>query len=122
MSSWLEETQQDHENIEQFLYGMLEYPPPIPDNVMMHVLAEAGLPTTDPAVHRTLNVACQKFISDVIQDCENAANQRVRATQKSNKKTLDLQVCDLKIGLENHGIHIHRPEFIVSIPKAANNE
>ena len=116
MSAWMEEAQKENANIEKFIRGMAEYPPPIPDTVIMHVLAEAGLSTTDPRVHRTLNVACQKFIVDLIQDCSIFAKQRVKATKQSGKKNLDLQVSDLKAALELKGMHVHRPEFIVSIP------
>ena len=112
----MEEAQKENENIEQFIRGMGEYPPPIPDAVVMHVLAEAGLSTTDPRVHRTLNVACQKFIVDLIDDCAVFATQRMKANKQSGKKNLDLQLSDLKQALEVKGIHVHRPEFIVSIP------
>ena len=115
-TQWMEAAQCENTNIEKFLKGMTEYPPPIPDAVVMHVLAQAGLATSDPRVHRTLNVACQKFITDVIHDCAIAAGQRVKRTSKGKKEKPDLQVSDLKIALETRGIHVHRPEFIVSIP------
>lgn len=111
----MEEAQRENANIEQFLKSMTEYLPPIPDAVVMHVLAQAGLSTSDPRVHRTLNVACQKFIAEVVEDCAIAATQR-RGRNKQNKTKLDLQVSDLKAALETRGIHVHRPEFIVSIP------
>lgn len=113
---WMEEAQRENTNIERFLRGMAEYPPPIPDAVVMHILAQAGLSTSDPRVHRTLNVACQKFITDVIEDCALAAQRRVKGTKQGKKEKPDLQVSDLKVALETRGIHVHRPEFIVSIP------
>ena len=100
-------------NIESFLRDIQDYPPPIPDSVIMHILAEAGLNTTDPRVHRTMNVVCQKFMSEVLSDCSKIASSRVKSEKK---KKLELQVYDLKQALEPRGIHIHRPEFIVSIP------
>jgi transcription initiation factor TFIID subunit 10 len=111
----LTEEEKEHANIEKFLRNMNEYPPPIPDAVVAHVLAEAGMNTSDRAVQRTLNVACQKFIAEVVEDCAAIAKQRVQKTK--GKKGLDLQVSDLKVALEMRGIHIHRPDFIVSIPK-----
>jgi transcription initiation factor TFIID subunit 10 len=120
-TAWQEEAHKEAANIEKFLKGMSEYPPPIPDAVMMRVLSEAGLATSDPRVHRTLNVACQKFIDDVLRDCLACAKKRVKKNSKggSSKKGIDLQVPDLKIALGNRGIHVHRPEFIVSIPKTS---
>jgi len=121
--SWGTEGDSEQANIEKFLSGMTEYPPPIPDTVICHVLAEAGLSTTDPRVHRTLNVACQKFIADILDDCAVAAKQRAKpAKSSSSKKKLDLQLSDLKAALELRGIRCHRPEFIVSIPKTENDE
>jgi transcription initiation factor TFIID subunit 10 len=110
----LKEADKEYANIEKFLRSMNEYPPPIPDTVVMHVLAEAGMSTSDRPVHRTLNVACQKFIADILEDSSAVAKQRI---QKKGKKGLDLQVSDLKVALEMRGIHIHRPDFIVSIPR-----
>ena len=119
----MEEVQQENANIEKFLRGMSEYPSPIPDTVIMHVLAEAGLQTSDPRVHRTLNVAIQKFITEVLTDCATAAKQRNKAAQSSSsKKSLDLQVSDLKWVLERRDIHVYRPEFIVSIPQTGHEE
>ena len=120
----MEEVQQENANIEKFLKGMSEYPSPIPDAVIMHVLAEAGLQTSDPRVHRTLNVAIQKFITEVLTDCATAAKQRNKATSQSSssKKTLDLQVSDLKAVLERRDIHVYRPEFIVSIPQTGHED
>ncbi|KAH0785925.1 transcription initiation factor TFIID subunit 10-like protein [Histomonas meleagridis] len=96
---------------------MAEYPPPIPDAVISHILSEAGLSTSDIRVCRTLNVACQKFISDVLEDCASIAKQRKKSTTKDKLKNIDLQVSDLKAALEMRDIHVHRPEFIVSIPQ-----
>ncbi|KAK8891000.1 Transcription initiation factor TFIID subunit 10 [Tritrichomonas musculus] len=123
-TKWMEEVQQENANIEKFLRGMSEYPSPIPDTVIMHVLAEAGLQTSDPRVHRTLNVAIQKFITEVLADCATAAKQRNKASQQSSssKKSLDLQVSDLKCVLERRDIHVYRPEFIVSIPQNGHEE
>jgi transcription initiation factor TFIID subunit 10 len=121
-TAWQEEAQKENANIEKFLKGMSEYPPPIPDAVIMRILAEAGLATSDARVHRTLNVACQKFIDDVLQDCAANAKRRVKRNKSGgSKKGLDLQVSDLKVALENRSIHVHRPEFIVSIPKTGHD-
>mgnify|MGYP002472352689 CR=1 FL=1 len=120
---WMESVHKENDDIEKFLRGMNEYSPPIPDTVLTHILAEAGLQTSDPGVHRTLNVAIQKFMSDVLQDCASAAKQRIKASShQSSKKTLDLQVSDLKVGLERRGIHVYRPDFIVSIPQTGHDE
>jgi hypothetical protein len=116
----MSEAEKEHANIEKFLRSMNEYPPPIPDTVVMHVLAEAGMATSDRAVQRTLNVACQKFIADVLEDCSCIAKKRVQKPKA--KKGMDLQVSDLKEALEMHGIHVHRPDFIVSIPRNEENE
>lgn len=112
-----QEIEKENQNIDIFLRGMAEYPPPIPDAVIMHILAEAGLSTSDPRVHRTLNVACQKFISDVLDDCACVARQKKKG-KGGKQKGLDLEVSDLKVALEMRNIHIHRPEFIVSMPQA----
>jgi transcription initiation factor TFIID subunit 10 len=121
--AWAKEAENEQANIDKFLRGMSEYPPPIPDTVITHVLAEAGLSTSDPRVHRTLNVACQKFIADLLDDCAIVAKQRVKKTKSpSSKKNLDLQLSDLKAALEVRGIHCHRPEFIVSLPKTERDE
>ena len=107
-------------NIAAFLREMGDYTPPIPDSVIMHILAEAGMSTSDPRVHRTLNVACQKFINDVLEDCSRNAKRRQKDQKDQNKA--NLQVSDLKKALEKYGIHVHRPDFIVSIPKKENPE
>jgi transcription initiation factor TFIID subunit 10 len=117
----LSEVEKEHANIEKFLRSMNEYTAPIPDAVVMHVLAEAGLSTSDRGVHRTLNVACQKFITDVLVDCATIAKQRSRS-QRGKKSVLDLQVSDLKTALDMRGVHVHRPDFIVSIPKREHEE
>ena len=110
-------------NIAQFLREMNDYSPPIPDSVIMHILAEAGMSTSDPRVHRTLNVACQKFINDVLEECSNIAKQRQKKEEGNKKQNkISLQVSDLKQALERFGIHVHRPDFIVSIPKKDNPE
>jgi len=98
-----------------FLKEMQDYPAPIPDSVVMHLLAEAGMNTTDPRVHRTVNIACQKFIWEVISDCANIKKREMKGNQKKNQNT-DLTLSELKTVLNARGIHIHRPDFIVSIP------
>ena len=111
-------------NVEKFLQAMGEYQPPIPDAAVAHILAESGLSTSDTRVSRILNVACQKFISEVLQDCANAARQRVKSESNSDSKrqALDLQMSDLKASLKNKGICIDRPDFIVSIPQKNQEE
>lgn len=78
-TAYLRELQEENSNIDKFLREMGEYPPPIPDTVIMHILAEAGLSTGDPRVHRTLNVACQKFINDVLESCVAIARRRAKS-------------------------------------------
>lgn len=109
---------EEAENIETFLTGLQDYSPPIPDAVIMHILAEAGMNTTDPRVHKTMNIVCQKFINDVLASCARVAKNRAK-DEKNKKKKLDLQVCDVKEALrDTANIQIHRPEFIVSIPES----
>lgn len=115
---WMADAGEDNANIEKFLKGMGDYKAPIPDTVITHILAEAGLSTSDPRVHRTLNVACQKFIFDVITDCSTCAELRIKRTKGKAKKEKDLLVSDLKTALEAKGMHVHRPDFIVSIPRS----
>lgn len=125
-TAYLRELQEENSNIDKFLREMGEYPPPIPDTVIMHILAEAGLSTGDPRVHRTLNVACQKFINDVLESCVAIARRRAKSDKDHKnlaaKKTVDIQVSDLKEALGNVGIQVHRPEFIVSIPNSSHEE
>ena len=110
--------QQEKANLEAFLTHFQNYPPPIPDTVIRHILSENGMNTDDILVIHTMNVACQKFISDVLQHTTDIANARVKDEKSNNKKKkIDLQVCDLKKALETYDIHVNRPEFIVSIPK-----
>lgn len=102
----------ENANIGEFLRGMEDYIPPIPDSVIMHILADAGMSTSDARVHRTINVACQKFISDVLDYCMHK-----KGTEKAT-----LKVSDLKQALEHYGIRVDRPEFIVSFPPQENSQ
>jgi hypothetical protein len=52
----------------------------------MHILTAANLSTSDIAVHRTLDVACQQFITDVDVDCT--------AIVKSNSILHEIQESD----------------------------
>ena len=105
--------------IAEFLNNMQDYPAPIPDNVMIHLLSDAGLNTTDPRVHRTINAAVQKFINDILVDCASCAKKNHK--EKGKKDKLDLTVYDLKEVLQTRNIQIHRPDFIVSFPQNQKN-
>ncbi|EAX89202.1 hypothetical protein TVAG_121360 [Trichomonas vaginalis G3] len=106
-------TPQAAKEIEQFLQKLEDYPPPIPDSVIKQILSECGMHTNDIRVSHIMNVVCQKFMSDVMTKCCECA--KLRAKEDKKKKKLDIQVSDLKAALETRGIHVNRPEFIVSI-------
>lgn len=104
----------DANKISQFIQELGDYIPPIPESVINQILAECGMQTDDVVVSHIMNVVCQKFMRDVMVKC--CANAKVRAKEDKKKKKLDIQVSDLKLALETRGIHVNRPEFIVSIP------
>ena len=117
-----ERDQLEIENIQTFLSHIQDYPPPIPDSVIRHILSETGLNTDDIRVIHTMNVACQKFIFDVLQLTSSIARSRVKEDKTTKKKKVDLQVSDLKRALETFDVQINRPEFIVSIPKESKEK
>ena len=109
----------DHEssNIEEFIKSLQDYTPPIPENLINHLLAESGMNTTDPRVSLAVNVATQKFINNVLNRCRDAAKERIlNDTNQSTKRKMDLQVSDVKQAI-SHYFPIHRPEFLVSLPE-----
>ena len=114
--------QQETANLKEFLARFPDYPPPIPNTVIRHILSESGINTDDILVINTMNVACQKFISDVLQQTTEIARTRTKEEKSSKKKKIDLQVCDLKKALESYDIHVNRPEFIVSITKESKEK
>lgn len=113
------EQEQENERIAMFLDMMGEYLPAIPDPVMAKILSQSGLQTSDVRVLRTLNIACQKFFTEVLDSCVSYSNQRAQADlpKGSNKKTTEILVSDIKKALETKDIKIYRPEYFVSDPQ-----
>ena len=109
--------QQERENLEAFINNIQDYPPPIPDSVIKNIMSTYGMNTDDIRVIHTMNVACQKFISDVLTQTTAIAKARAKEDKSQKNKKIDLQICDLKNALLPYDIHVNRPEFIVSIPK-----
>lgn len=105
----------DYENdiIINFISRLNEYNPPIPDPVINNILAEAGCNTSDKRVSRIFNLACQKFIRDVLEQCRN--NERINNPDPSYEPKKYLQVGDVKEALKTKDIHVHRPDYIVGV-------
>ena len=118
-----EEINQENKNIVTFLTQIYDYTPPnIPEPIINRILSDAGMPNSNRIVNRTLNIAIQKFITDVIKDSTKCAKQRMKAEKSSKKSPMDIQVVDVKSALNIRGIHVHRPDFIVSLPKQESSQ
>lgn len=112
---------QDSADIENFMIKLQDYPSPIPDSVIKHICAESGLNTTDARVTSAISVVTQKFISEVLRNCSDFAKARAAQENPGKIRKLDLQFSDLKQALAKRGIHVNRPEFIVSLPQKTDN-
>ena len=113
----------EHAYIETFLKELQDYTPPIPEPVIKHLLAEGGMSTTDSRVSLVMNIATQKFISEVIESAAKEARERIarESPEYSQKKKMDLQVSDIKPYLQSRQMPIYRPEYLVSLPTEQHN-
>ena len=115
-----QQAQQELENIETFLQDLQDYTSPIPEAVIKHLMAEGGCNTTDSRVAMVMNVATQKFITEIMQAAAQVAKDRINKEtfDSSNKKKMDLQVSDLKQVFKRTRVQIpiNRPEYLVSLP------
>ena len=112
--------QQELENIESFMQDLQDYTPPIPEAVIKHLMAEGGCNTSDSRVALVMNIAAQKYITEVMQVAAKAAQERIykETGDSSQKQKMDLQVSDLALALnQTRGqLHVNRPEYLVSLP------
>ena len=104
---------EDKKTMEEYISKINDYPPPIPESVMKHILQEVGINTDNLAVSHTMNVACQKFFYDVLKQSGAIAKNRGKE-DKGKKKKVEIQACDVKVALDYYGIKVDRPDFILS--------
>jgi hypothetical protein len=89
------------ENVIAFVQKLQEIYPAIPDPVINTLLAEGGAAVTDQRVSRIFNIAAQKFITDILGELQSEGK-------------VNVQLWDLKPILAARGVHVHRPEFLIS--------
>lgn len=100
---WQQTKLPGQEHVYKFGIDVREVTPAIPDAVMDNIMAQGGMFTSDVAVVRTLTIACQKFISEVLFD--------IAVEKKSHPATATVD--DVKRALENHGFQSSRPDYLV---------
>lgn len=91
------------DDVYKFMMDVKEVTPTIPDAIMDNIMAQAGLYTTDVSLTRTLSIACQKFISEILND--------LQAGRKQDCHTASFE--DIKQALEKRNIRSYRPEYLV---------
>ncbi|KAK4535314.1 hypothetical protein CDCA_CDCA04G1339 [Cyanidium caldarium] len=101
--------------VEEFIATLDTYETAIPDHVVEHYLARAGFLTDDRRVVRLVALAAQKFIADVAH--EAMAQRRIqrdaqyRQLQGMEDEKVLLTTEELKMALQEHGIHLSRVDY-----------
>ena len=99
----------------EFIATLETYETAIPDHVVEHYLARAGFQTDDRRVVRLVALAAQKFIADVAH--EAMAQRRIqrdaqyRQLQGMEDEKVLLTTEELKMALQEHGIHLSRVDY-----------
>ncbi len=89
--------------------------PQIPDSLANHFLHAAGFDSSDPRMSRLISLACQKFLSDIINEafthCKLKGAAPVGKGNKKQEKKFILALEDLTPILNDYGITVKKPMY-----------
>lgn len=126
------------DEIATFLVGLDEYRPTVPDAVSQYYAQKAGCSADDPRVIKFLSMACDKYLSDIINDAKQFSQLRQRGANSgttkaaSKRKAAALEATiqkheifemeDLARSLEQRNIYVRRKIGVVGEMKFVRDE
>ncbi|KAA6399117.1 MAG: putative transcription initiation factor TFIID subunit [Streblomastix strix] len=107
------EAQLSNAQFEDFFEGLGNAPSILPDELTDYYLRCAGCECPDIRVRRLIGVAAEKFMSDILGDAYQLSKTR-------DDRPGVLTVQDLSAALNEHGIHIDRPQYVAESSTTGN--
>ncbi|TKR60372.1 hypothetical protein L596_027627 [Steinernema carpocapsae] len=100
-------------SLRDFINGLEEYSPTLPDAVTLYYMRKSGLDIADPRVVRLFSLAAQKFLADILLDSMQQARMKgIGVTKKNTKETKYSLTSDLLSQvLEEYGIEMKKPPY-----------
>lgn len=108
----------EREELEKFVSALTDYRPAIPDELVRHHLARAGLETSDVRVERLIGLAAQKFIADIASDAIAQSGIRTRSARKPRDAKIVLTLDDLERALREYGVVLKKPAYFADCVSA----
>ncbi|KAK0410884.1 hypothetical protein QR680_005379 [Steinernema hermaphroditum] len=100
-------------SLREFINGLEEYSPTLPDAVTLYYMKKSGVDVADPRVIRLFSLAAQKFLADILLDSMQQARMKgIGVTKKNTKETKYTLTSDLLAQvLEEYGIEMKKPPY-----------